>query len=279
MNRRVGTLSVQFGKKCHIVIANSDGTLINFDTLVCPSPFTSCPLCTVPQAFRFSRYRRWFGSTPASPFVSLSLFHLHSPDRPLCSPLRTKKGTRRSLRARRRENTSALYIFLDRPGHNSGDESVLLGPHRTHTLTETVFLPSSAAAPLPFFLSSHSPSPSCRSVRRLRLLGAIRVDCRRPESNPLAEPSSTDLPTPPLSRAPSSANPFHPPPRTSLVPIRSASLFHFTRRSFSIGHLPGSTLVVSFGPSSFSRRSVRPSVNLPLLLPHSPLPFRSTILD
>lgn len=147
--------------------------------------------------------------------------------------------------------------FLDRTGP-------------THSRKLSSYLP-----PLPHRSPSFSHPipllPVSRSVRRLRLLGAIRVDCRRPESNPLAEPSSTDLPTPPLSRAPSSANPFYPPPRTSLVPIRSASLFHFTRRSFSIGHLPGSTLVVSFGPSSFSRRSVRPSVNLPPLPPHSPL--------
>lgn len=122
-----------------------------------------------------------------SPGVSLSLstvapirptprtpgcFHLHLSDRSLCSPAVDEEKSHRSLRARRRENTSALYIFLDRPGHNSGDESVLLGPHRTHTLANP-----------PSYLRSRFSFPTlplgCRFVRRLRLLGAIRVEERR----------------------------------------------------------------------------------------------------
>lgn len=99
-------------------------------------------------------------------------FHLHPSDRSLCSPAVDEEKSHRSLRARRRENTSALYIFLDRPGHNSGDESVLLGPHRTHTLANP-----------PSYLRSRFSFPTlplgCRFVRRLRLLGAIRVEERR----------------------------------------------------------------------------------------------------
>jgi len=80
-----------------------------------------------------------------------------------------EERSRRSLRARRRENTSALYIFLDRPGHNSGDESVLLGPHRTHTLADRfpTYVPRTVEGVAGPFARLRAP------------LGAIRVEARR----------------------------------------------------------------------------------------------------
>lgn len=160
-------------EKRHIVTANSNDALINFDTFSLSfSPLHSplSPVFNSPGVLLLSL-------STVAPIFPLPphprCFHLHPSDRSLCcSPAVDEEKSRRSLRARRRENTSALYIFLDRPGHNSGDESVLLGPHRTHTLANP-----------PSYLRSRFSFPTlplgCRFVRRLRLHGAIRVEERR----------------------------------------------------------------------------------------------------
>lgn len=77
---------------------------------------------------------------------------------------------------------------------------------------------------------------------------------RRAESNPLAWTFINGSTNPTFIKSPQCcANPFHPPPRKRLSSYSAAvlrsSLFHFVC-SFSLGHLLGSTLVVSFGPSS-----------------------------
>lgn len=66
-------------------------------------------------------------------------------------------------------------------------------------------------------------------------------------------------------------NPFHPPPPRKRLSSHSAavlrsSLFHFAS-SFSLGHLLGSTLVVSFGPSSSLVVLSAPPSTFPLARP------------
>lgn len=64
-------------EKRHIVTANSDVALINFDTFgLSFSPLDSpCLPCSIPQAFRSSRYRRWL-RFPRSPYSAVSIFIL-----------------------------------------------------------------------------------------------------------------------------------------------------------------------------------------------------------
>lgn len=133
LRENVRTISRQFEKNVTLLLLTAMVSLLisTLSVSLFPSLRSPCLPCSIPQAFRSSRYRRWLRFT-RSPYPRC--FHLHPSDRSLCSPAVDEEKSHRSLRARRRENTSALYIFLDRLGHNSGDESVLLGPHRTHTL-------------------------------------------------------------------------------------------------------------------------------------------------
>lgn len=255
-------ISAQFQKNAALLPLTAIGVLINFDTFGV-SPYFSPPPpvspCSIPQAFRFSRYRRRLRFA-CSPSPRCSIFILLYP--PFVRPVVDEEKSRKSLRARHRENTSVLYIFLDRPGHNSGDESVLLGPHRTHTLADC--LPTSVAASLSLvsssLFSSLPPSPRCQFAR----LGTIRVEERRVTLLP--EPSSTDLPTPPLSRAPSATKA---PVIRFPHPIRSRSPFvPFPLHPLFLPR-PSSRLYPRslFWSFQFPRRSVRPSVNLPSVRP------------